>query len=196
MNALAKIPVYMSLDEFLAWHPGGNDLWQLVDGVPQAMAPPSTIHGALQSELARLIGNHLRSQGGQCRVLITPGIVPHVLSNTNFRVPDLAVTCSPLEVGQSSVTDPILVAEILSPSNQAETRANVWAYTSVPTVQDILILYSVSVGAELLRRRPDGNWPENPKQITRGEIPLDSIGMRLPLLDPYEGTPLWRPPAA
>ena len=196
MNALAKVPVCMSLEEFLAWNPGGSELWQLVNGVPHTMVPPSTIHGALQSELARLIGNHLRSQNPGCRVLTTPGVVPRVLSDINMRVPDLAVTCSPLEVGQSSITDPILVVEILSPSNQAETRANLWAYASIPSVQEILVLQSVFVGAELLRRGDDGNWPKDPQETKSGGIMLNSIGMRLPLLDIYEGTPLWRPSAA
>jgi Uma2 family endonuclease len=195
MNALAKVPVSMSLDEFLAWNPGGDEIWQLVDAVPQAMAPPSTIHGALQSELARLIGNHLWSQGGRCRILTTPGVVPHVLSSANLRVPDLAVTCSPLEIGQSSITDSILVIEILSPSNQAETRANLWAYSTIPSVQEIFVLQSVSIGAELMRRGSDGTWPKEPERIKSADIVLDSIGMRLPLLDLYDGTPLWRPSA-
>ncbi len=195
MNALAKVPVYMSLDEFLAWNPGGDEIWQLVDAVPQAIAPPSTIHGALQSELARLIGNHLRSQGGQCRILTTPGVVPHVMSSANLRVPDLAVTCSPLEIGQSSITEPILVIEILSPSNQAETRANLWAYSTIPSVQEIFVLQSVSIGAELMRRGSNGTWPKEPERIKSDDIVLDSIGMRLPLLDLYNGTPLWHPSA-
>ncbi len=194
MNALVKIPIRMALDEFLAWNPGGDQLWQLVDGVPQVMAPPSTIHGALQSEIARLIGNHLRSQGGQWHVLTTPGVVPHVLSSTNLRVPDLAVTCSPPEIGQSSITDPVLVIEILSPSNQAEIRANLWAYFTIPSVQEIFVLQSVSIGAELMRRGSDGTWPKEPEYIKSGDIVLDSIGMRLPLLGLYDGTPLWRPP--
>ena len=192
MNAVAKVPVCMSLDEFLAWNPGDGHLRQLVNGVPELMAPPSTIYGALQSELARLIGNHLRNQGKGCRVLTTPGVVPRVLSSINMRVPDLAVTCSPLETRQSSVTDPILVVEILSPGNQAETRANIWAYATIPSVQDILIVQSLSVGAELLHRDSNGVWPSNPEDIKSGDIVLDSIGMTLPLLDIYEGTPLWR----
>ena len=47
-----------------------------------------------------------------------------------MRVPDLAVSCSPFELTQPAPTDPVLIVEILSPSNRAETWANVWAYTS------------------------------------------------------------------
>ena len=59
MGAIAEIPVRMTVAEFLAWDAGDGRLWQLVDGEPQAMAPASRTHGAIQAELCRLIANHL-----------------------------------------------------------------------------------------------------------------------------------------
>jgi hypothetical protein len=52
------------------------------------------------------------------------------------------------------LTDPVLLIEILSPRNQAKTWTNVWAYTSIPSVREILILRGDRVAAELLRRPP------------------------------------------
>jgi Uma2 family endonuclease len=47
MVALRKRPpAHMTLDEFLAWEPGGGK-WQLIDGEPVAMAPGSDAHGAI-----------------------------------------------------------------------------------------------------------------------------------------------------
>ena len=46
MTALAKIPVRMSVKEFLAWAPGDGRAWQLVDGVPRTMGPLNLGHGA------------------------------------------------------------------------------------------------------------------------------------------------------
>ena len=87
MNALAKLPVRMTVDEFLAWEPGDGRKWELVDGVPRAMAPAKATHSLLQSELARLIGNHLLDQGSPCRVATEAAIVPRVQSSHNMRVP-------------------------------------------------------------------------------------------------------------
>jgi hypothetical protein len=42
--------------------------------------------------------------------------------------------------GAKMLIDPIVLVEILSPSNEAETRANVWAYTTIPTVAEIVLL--------------------------------------------------------
>src|SRR5579872_1776132 len=94
MQAAPKLPVRMSVAEFLAWNPPDSGLWQLVDGVPEAMAPANRAHGALQVELGSLIRNHLAERASPCSVIGAPGIVPRVQAGHNVRVPDLAVTCS------------------------------------------------------------------------------------------------------
>lgn len=189
MSASAKLPVYMSATEFLDWEPGDGVHYELVDGEPRAMAPASTIHAYLQSELASLIRNHLRERGSECEVLTNPGVIPRLLSAHNIRIPDLGVTCSPLVPRQATLPDPVLLIEILSPSNQAETWSNVWAYTSIPSVQEILVLHSTRMHAELLRRTPQGNWREEPEQIA-GDLTLSSIGFAVSMGELYARTGL------
>jgi Uma2 family endonuclease len=190
MIAVAKIPVRMSVAEFLAWDPGDGQPWQLVDGEPRAMAPANRTHGALQNELGSLIRNHLVERRSPCSVVTTPGIIPHVRSSHNFRIPDLAVTCSGYQAEESALTDPVLIVEILSPSNEADTWANVWTYTTIPSVREILVLHSATIGAEILRRLPDNTWPEEPELIESGTLALDSIGFSVALADLYRFTRL------
>ena len=192
MVALAKLPEHMSVHDFLSWVPSDGRMWQLVDGEPQAMAPPNRTHGTLQGELGRLIGNHLQDKASPCTLVVTPGVVPYVQAAHNMRVPDLAVTCSDYDIEETGLTDSVLIVEILSPSNQTETWANVWAYTTIPSVREILVLRTVMVGADLLRRGPDGSWPREPDVITDGDLVLDSIGLRTPLAGLYRSTRLRR----
>ena len=192
MVAVAKVPVRMSVQEFLAWSPNDEHTWQLVDGAPHAMAPASRTHGTLQGELGRLIGNHLRNLGSACTLVVTPGVVPPVQSSHNMRVPNLVVTCSDYEAEEAGITDPVLIVEILSPSNQAETWANVWAYATIPSVREIVVLSTVSIGAELLRRGANGTWPREPESLTDGDLLLESIGLRMSLVDLYRSTRLRR----
>ncbi len=176
----------MTVAEFLVWNSGdlSGTLWQLVDGVPMAMAPASVPHGAIQSELARLIGNHLLAIGSRCRLITAPGVVPKVRSAKNCRVPDLGVTCAPPHPVQI-LPDPVLLIEILSPSNRPETWANVWTYTTIPTVTEILIVSSTRIAADLLRRDASG-WPDEAERVgPGGALELCSIGLRLPLADLY-----------
>jgi Uma2 family endonuclease len=193
MAALRKYaPARMTLPEFLSWDAADPSAvgWQLIDGEPTAMAPGSETHAALQAEIGALLRNHLIEQGGPCRLLSQPGIVPRVRANRNFRIPDLGVTCAPPSQGLM-VPDPILLIEILSPSNEAQTRANIWAYTTIPSVQEILAVHSTRIEAELLRRGADGNWPEEPVTLAGADpLRLSSIGFASPLAAFYRTTAL------
>jgi Uma2 family endonuclease len=190
MTALPKIPIRMTVAEFLAWNPPSAQLWQLVDGEPQAMVPANRTHGAIQAELGSLIRNHLAERSSPCSIVTAPGVIPRVQSETNLRIPDLAVTCSGYDTEESALVDPVLLIEILSPSNQAETWANVWAYTTIPSVQENLILKTASIGVELLRRNQDGSWPNQPLSIATGDLMLESIDFHITLAAAYRTTRL------
>jgi Uma2 family endonuclease len=156
------------------------------------MAPPNATHAFLQGELAALIRNHLRATNAPCDVFVNPGVIPATMAAHNMRVPDLAVSCSPFELVQPAPANPVLIIEILSPSNQADTWANVWAYTSIQSVREILILQADVVGGDVLRRLPDSAWPDRPVAFGDGDLVLDSIGFRVALADLYARTPLGR----
>ena len=180
----------MTVAEFLAWDAPDGQLWQLVDGDAVAMSPPSRSHGTIQAELGYRISAHLDVPGNPCSVVITPGIVPRVRAKENVRIPDLAVTCTRYETEEYDVSNPILIAEILSPSNRAETWQNVWSFTTIPSLREILILSSTSIRAEVLRRDAEGNWPATSTVIEDGDLVLDSIGLTLPLAAIYRTTRL------
>jgi Uma2 family endonuclease len=182
MSAANQLPAAMTVVEFLDWNPQDSDRWELIDGTPQAMAPASPRHGAIQSEAARLLGNHLAESQPTCRVVTEPGIQPKVRANLNVRVPDLAVTCAEWDPDDRVLHMPLLVVEILSPSNKADTWANVWSYVTIPSVMEILVLHTTGVHADLLRRQQDGTWPDNPVSLTSGDaVTLESIGFTAPL---------------
>ena len=190
MSASLKVPPLMTVADFLVWDAPDSRLWQLVDGAPQAMAPASQTHGAIQNEIGALLRNHLLARGSPCRVITAPGIVPRVQARTNFRIPDLAVTCAEDAAEAHAVSAPMLIIEILSPSNRAETWSNVWTYVTIPSVQEILVLRSDTIGAELLRRGADGTWPERPEVIETGDLVLGSVEFSVQLADIYRTTRL------
>ncbi len=181
----------MELSEFLRWNAGDGLRYELVDGEPRAMAPTANNHGYLQGELGRLIGNHLRARGSPCDVVSNPGVVPRLLSARNFRIPDLGVICSGLQPGQRSLDDPLLLVEVLSPSNRADTWSNVWAYTTIASVAEIVVLDSEAVAAEVLRRGPGGPWPERPEPVgATDRLSLASIDFGVAMADLYARTGL------
>ncbi len=64
--------------------------------------------------------------------------------------------------------------------------ANIWTYTTVPSVAGILAVHSTQIEAELLRREADGNWPKEPEMIgTDGVLTLRSVDFAMPLAALY-----------
>ena len=195
MTALLKMPPvrHVTVAEFLTWpSDSAGGTWQLIDGEPVAMAPASDTHGAIQAEIARLIGNHLQARGSPCRVVVAPGVSPRIRANSNVRVPDLAVTCQPASLKRHLVEQPVLAIEILSPSNEAETWNSVLAYTTIPSMRDILVVHSLKVEAEVLTRLPSGAWPEEFTQVSN-RLLLPSIEAEFDVADFYATTEFARP---
>jgi Uma2 family endonuclease len=192
MSAATKLPKVMTAPEFLDWTPpGGSDRWELVEGVPRAMAPASPRLGAIQSEVNRLLGNHLATRRPDCRVLIEAGVRPRVRAGINIRVPDLAVTCAPWADDGRVLSAPLVLIEILSPSNEADTWANVWSYVTIPSVREILVLHTAEVRADLLARQDDGTWPSDPRVFVAGAaIELRSVGFTATVASFYRTTDL------
>ena len=191
-SARNKILEPVTVSDFLAWEGDGSGRkFQLVDGELRAMSPAHITHGRIQSKLDRLIGNWLEKQGGPCEIVTEPAVATRVRANINLRVPDLGVTCTPDAVEQKTLPDPIVLIEILSPGNASKTWENVWSYTTIPSVREILIVHSTRRFAELLRRDADGNWPAEPEEIDAdGTLRLDSIAFACPFPVIYAQTHL------
>jgi Uma2 family endonuclease len=186
-----KTPHHITVDEFIAWAP--DDRWELIDGSPRAMAPASATHGIIQANVAYTLTRHLRDAVSSCHAVTEPAIVPRVRSRSNMRVPDVAVTCSRVEPCQIALPDPVLVVEILSPTNESATWENVWTYVSIPSVQEVLVLRSATIAADLSRRCADATWPEEPLQLgASDELSLQCIALTVPLAELYIGTYLAR----
>ena len=188
----AKQVLPSTTEEFLAW-PGDDRAkhYELVDGEVRAMSPGSVFHGLIQLTLGSMIRQHLLAPGSPCKVLTEPAVRPRLNAASNLRVPDLGVTCSPIKAGQIVIEDPILLVEILSPSNRAKTWTNVWAYTTIPSVREIVVVHSDRIEVQVLRSSADHIWPDNPEIIGHaGLLRLDSIAFSCAVEEIYADTPL------
>jgi Uma2 family endonuclease len=187
-----KSTPFMDVADFIAW-PGDEPgvKYELIDGVPRAMAPGSDVHNTIVNRLAFLLTRHIDANRPGCRVVVAPGVQPRVRATWNFRIPDLGVTCAPARASDVMTPDPILLVEVLSPGNAGETWENVIAYTTLPSVLEILVVHSTRVKAEMLCRDGDGAWPADPEVVEAGgAVRLASIGFDLPLAQAYAGTHL------
>ena len=186
-SARRKLPTHMTVDEFIAWTGDGTAAkYELIDGELRAMAPATTTHGSIQATLSRLLGDALLKAERRCRAITEPGVAVRINSRANMRIPDMGVTCSPDIAGQVTMPEPLLLVEIMSPGNKADTMTNVWAYTTIPSLHEILVVQSTRIEAQLYRRQSDGSWPEEPETIGVNDLlRLESAGLSVPLKNIY-----------
>jgi Uma2 family endonuclease len=178
----------MTLAEFLRWEDGTDTRYELLGGCPVAMAPPAIAHGILALRLGARIDAALRSRS-PCFGQSEAGIARPDRDDTCY-IADLAVTCTPPERGQQLLQDPLLIVEILSPGTALYDRqTKVSDYRRIPSVQEILLIDSASIFAEVLRREGD-RWIT---EIVRGPqaiLSLASIGLTAAMSELYEGIDL------
>jgi Uma2 family endonuclease len=82
---------HMTLEEFLHWDDGTDTRYELIDGLPVAMAPPAEAHRILAMRLGSRIDAKLSSRR-PCNAQIEPGVVRPDRADSYY-VPDIAVTC-------------------------------------------------------------------------------------------------------
>ena len=195
MNQIARrLLPSMTADDFLAWPGDGTGRkHQLVDGEVRSMSPASHTHAVIQANLAYLLISAVRAANLPLQVVTEGAVIPGLNASNNVRVPDLAVTATPDERGQQAIPDPVLLVEVLSPGNQDDTRDNVWAYATLPSVQEIVVLHSTRVLAEVHRRDPAGAWLPDPAYSGLGErLSLASVELDGAVEDAYRSTWLLR----
>jgi Uma2 family endonuclease len=173
----------MAVDEFLRWEDGTDTRWELVDGEPVAMAPPMPGHGVLAVALGAELRAALRSRR-PCVVQAEAGIARPGRDDTCY-IADLAVTCDPPQPGDRLIREPILVVEILSPGTGVfDRQTKVPDYRRIPSVQEVLLIDSASVFAEILRRSGE-HWVT---EIVRGPdavLSLASVPLTVSMAELY-----------
>lgn len=181
----------MTAAEFLDWDGGGLlGKLELVHGHVRALSPASGTHSLVQANITILIGNHLRANKVPCRVGTEAPVQPQLHANDNVRAPDIAVTCAPPSKSKF-FPDPVLIVEVLSPSNQKDTWDSIYAMSTISTLAEIAVVDSERVHVEVFRRGADGLWPKGGDVFQHVDsVRFESIGADFPVREMYAGTHL------
>ena len=108
MGLAEKYPVRYTVQDYLKWQ--GD--WELIEGIPYAMASPRPINQIILGKLSQLMGNALEDCL-KCRIAVE--LDWYVSFDTVIR-PDLMVLCG--EIPERVESPPQMVVEIVSPSSR------------------------------------------------------------------------------
>jgi Uma2 family endonuclease len=159
---------------------------EFLDGHVWAMAGGSPEHGAIAANVIALLAPQLRTR--QCRVF-TSDVRVRVQATGLATYPDVSVVCGGLETdphdpGGSTVLNPVVVVEVLSPSTEAYDRGEKLAhYKQMPALQEIVLIAHDERRVEVWHREAD-RWTLR-AQRDDGTATLESIGCELPLPEIY-----------
>ncbi len=175
----------MTLEEFLAWDDGTDNIYELVEGFPVAMAPPAEAHRILAVRLASRIDAALAGRR-PCNAQIDAGVTrPDRVDS--YYVADIAVTCQANEPRQQAIREPIVLVEMLSPGTERhDRRIKLVIYRQIASVQEILLIDSESYYAEL-HRRQNPHWITELLRGRDASITLNTVGLGIKLSELYEG---------
>ena len=181
------LPIFRTVDEFLAWEEQQAGRYELVGGVLRLMSDGTANHDLVAMNLARCLGNALAGRpcfvhGSNLKVRSPDGAVMY---------PDVFVRCGANRGDAQVVDDPVLVVEVLSPSTQRDDLTlKRWAYQAIPTLQAILLVSAQAAAIELAEREPDGSWRSRHYRGLDASLPLAALGLELALAEVYAGADL------
>ena len=153
---------------------------ELVDGYLYAMTGATDRHDEIAGNLFAALHAHLRGSG--CRA---HGSNLKVRVGDDFYYPDVFVRCAGERGDPYFKTDPVLIAEVLSPRTQCYDPGDKrLAYQALPTLREYLLIAQDEPRVELLRRTDTG-WEQVLVSVASEVLRLESVEMDLPLAELY-----------
>jgi Uma2 family endonuclease len=189
VGAVRQHAPILSVASFRAWLASRPDEehWELIEGVPMMMTPPSRHHQRIASNLETLLNTALKRHHPALAAYHDIGV--NIVSTVPYDAePDVAV------IREDENPDPryaerfYLVAEVLSESDKGIIESKREIYRAHPSCTCILLIRQDRPEISVDSRTGDG-WRS---QLLHGadELVLPEFGLSCPVRDVYRDTPL------
>lgn len=180
---------WMALDDFeelLADKPR-NERWELIGGrVVRMMVGARWEHARITQNIARRLGNQFDAANSPCRAFIETFFMKSRVLDAAM-LPDVIVVCGDLEPGATSVDNPSVLFEVLSPGTEARDRFEKWqVYQRLPSLQHYVLVARDRAYLEVYDRA-DGVWSGyRGLEGLDATLDLPAIRVTLPLREIYQ----------
>jgi Uma2 family endonuclease len=189
MAANLKIPPhYYTLDEYFALERGSEARFEYWDGEIVCMSGGTRRHYLISERLKTRLAVALAGKGCEA---FSGGVPIKTPSLPPYRYPDASVVCGELIFenigGIDTVTNPILVVEVLSPGTEhMDKEPKRSAYQQIPSVREYLI---ISQDAPHITQyvRQGRRWARRDFSDLAALLELPSINSHILIGDIYKG---------
>lgn len=179
----------MSEADYLAFEEITDAKHEFRDGRLYAMSGGTIRHSVITMSIGGLFINKLSGKG--CSVG-SPDTRVHIAAYSAYRYPDVTVFCGPpdyLPGREDTITNPVILVEVLSPSSAVRDRNDKLAeYTQIDTLEAYLLVDQEQYRVErFARQRDTGEWLYASVTGLDSEISIPSMSITLALADIYRG---------
>jgi Uma2 family endonuclease len=177
---------FLTPQEYLERERAADTKSEYYGGEMFAMAGASFAHVTIVANLLVELGSNLKQK--PCRVY--PNDLRLAIGAAGlYTYPDVMVICGKpvfADAHLDTVTNPVLVIEVLSPSTEGYDRGRKFeSYRAIPSLMEYLTVSQHSVHIEIHTRQADSTWLLRDVRDS-GPVKLQSIGIELQLSDIYE----------
>jgi Uma2 family endonuclease len=182
----------LSVAAFRGWVESRPDEehWELIDGVPVMMAPPSHHHQRIASNLERLLNDAIERMPQR-----TPPVAAYQRVGVNLGPqvedydpePDVAVVEVATTSDRRYADRFYLVAEVVSSSDESKIEGKREIYKQHPDCECVLVIRQDCFDV-VIDLRKGGTWRRETLKDPDDQLTLPSFGLRCLLKDIYKGT--------
>jgi Uma2 family endonuclease len=176
-----------NVEEYFALEEKGEYKSEYFYGEIFAMAGGTPNHNRITINLAGLL--NAAFDESPCEAF-TSDLRVQIDKDKHYSYPDVIVVCGDLEFSggrQDTITNPILIVEVLSDSTRDYDRGSKFtAYRTIKTLRDYILIEQDSVHIEYFSREDDGTWRLHEYVSLEDTLVLESIQCSLPLRAIYQ----------
>ncbi|MFP4009170.1 MAG: Uma2 family endonuclease [Spirulinaceae cyanobacterium] len=179
---------YYSLEEYFELEINAQTRHEYLDGAIIPMTGGTPEHNEIASILNAILRLGLKGQSYSIFIADQRLWIPETRMHA---YPDVMVASRPLQrqSGRNdTITNPVLVAEVLSNSTKAFDRGDKFAaYRTVPTLREYLLIDQYRLHLEQFTKTASNQWLFTEYDNPEDSISLVSVSLEFNLQDLYEG---------
>jgi Uma2 family endonuclease len=179
----------LTVTEYLDIEREHDQRYEYHDGFIYALAGGSINHNRISGNSFGTLRGELRNGKKDCEVFIND-VKVHIASSNSYLYPDVMVVCGDIETAEhnkESITNPVLIIEVLSESTASYDRGDKFhKYRQIPSLVDYVLIEQTSKQVDVFHRDRGGDlWKIS--SFTGGDVHLASLDLTLALETLYEG---------
>lgn len=180
---------YMDVDDFdelLADMPH-DERWELIGGrVVKMMVGARWQHNVIIQNLAGALRNRFRAQGSDCRTFTETFFMKSRPLKTST-LPDIIVRCGRLAEDATSLDDPKVLVEVVSPGSESRDHIEKWkAYRQLPSLKHYVLIERDRAAIDVFDRAGDAWAVRRTVEGLEAELSLPAVEVSVPMREIYE----------